>query len=346
MKKVCLIFSVMMLTAAACSQHPVVSDPETPLPEDSPMVISVKSGGDTDPEFTFLFWHQDDFNRGLRDEAGSPVMPYHVANPTGQIGDYEESAGTTEAGGGQTDYNTGRVYPADYGIAVCTGFAPYDKVMPSKDNDGSQNYFTLSVADGGYTDVMVSQNYLEGSSISPFYGNLEFFHPQIHIEVNAKLAENMAKYIKDVSLAISGDNIISSLEWNSQLKQYRPTDERSSSSWTSGVMSEYLNKSETKDLGKVLVVPAPEAENWLMKSLDLTVSGKIANTDSEVGSDFSMNVTADFSELDGGGLALGDSYIISLSFDEDQIEITAVKVPWEEGGNVLAPIHPIPPESV
>ena len=35
-------------------------------------------------------------------------------------------------------------------------------------------------------------------------------------------------------------------------------------------------------------------------------------------------------------------YEILLLFDEDQIEITASKVPWQEGGNVLVPVHPIP----
>ena len=79
-----------------------------------------------------------------------------------------------------------------------------------------------------------------------------------------------------------------------------------------------------------------------MKSIDLTISGLIANTNSEAGSPFSMTVTADLSGVTGGGLCLGDSYKILLLFDEDQIEITAVAVPWQEGGNVLIPIHPIP----
>jgi predicted enzyme related to lactoylglutathione lyase len=68
----------------------------------------------------------------------------------------------------------------------------------------------------------------------------------------------------------------------------------------------------------------------------------IANTEAEAGTDFKMEVTADLTNAQGGGLTLGDSYEILLYFDEDQIEITASKVPWEEGGNILVPIHPIP----
>ena len=103
-----------------------------------------------------------------------------------------------------------------------------------------------------------------------------------------------------------------------------------------------LNKSDNKLLGTVLVVPKESDQNLLMTSIDLNIFGLIANTEAEAGTDFKMEVTADLTNAQGGGLTLGDSYEILLYFDEDQIEITASKVPWEEGGNILVPIHPIP----
>lgn len=309
------------------------------LPEESQeMVINVKSDV-PDPKFTFLFWHQEDFVRGLKNENQGLAQPYHIAEPTGNIGDYEYKVGTTEATSQDNDYNTGRIYPENYGVAVCTGYGPYTGVVPSKDNSGMTDYSTLDITNPGTTDVLVAQNFLEGSSLFPFRGNLEFFHPQIKLTVDAKLAETMAKYIRNVSFSVNGANLLSALSWDVESDCYMPS-ERATSSWSSPVMSEYLNKQEPKPLGTVLVVPQESDDNYRMESIDISLSGTIANSDTEEGSLFTMSVTADLSE--DGGLTLGDSYEIHLLFDEDQIEITAVKVPWEEGGNVLVPIHPIP----
>jgi hypothetical protein len=188
---------------------------------------------------------------------------------------------------------------------------------------------------------VVPQNYLEGSSIYPFRDNLEFFHPQIQLTVDAKLAETMAKYIKNVKFTVNGANLLSALSWDVESDRYMPS-ERATSSWSSLVMSEYLNKSEEKTLGTVLVVPKESDDDFLMTSIEISLDGFISNTNTEDGAPFNMSVTADLSGVTGGGLTLGDSYKIHLLFDEDQIEITAVRVPWEEGGNVLVPIHPIP----
>ncbi len=300
---------VLLAALAGCERQPM---PE--LPEDAPvMSINVKSGAE-DPRFTFLFWNYVDFNAGL-----SGKTPYHVAAPDKEIGSYENK-----------QYNTGRVYPKNYGMAVCTGYGPYNALTPNND------YTRLSVASPGTTDALVSQNYLEGSSLAPFSGVLEFFHPQIQLTVKAKLAEGMAKYIKNVSFSVGSENLLTSLEWDSTKKQYLPSSERGSTRWTSAELNEQLNKSDSKVLGTVLVVPGASEE--MMSSIDIAVSGLIANTGSEAGTHFTMGLTASLAET----LTLGDSYEILLLFDEDQIEITASKVPWQEGGNVLVPIHPIP----
>ena len=159
--------------------------------------------------------------------------------------------------------------------------------------------------------------------------------------VDAKLAETMAKYIRNVRFSVNGANLLSALSWDVESDCYMPS-ERSTSSWSSPVMSDYLNKTDVKTLGKVLVVPKESDDGFLMTSIEISLDGLISNTDTEDGTPFNMSVTADLKGVTGGGLTLGDSYEIHLLFDEDQIEITAVKVPWEEGGNVLVPIHPIP----
>ena len=70
---------------------------------------------------------------------------------------------------------------------------------------------------------------------------------------------------------------------------------------------------------------------------------EVAFADGEYSS-FTMTVPAAFKDSSDNDLTLelNDSYEIYLIFDEDQIEITAAKVPWEEGGNVLVAVHPIP----
>lgn len=337
------IYALFVLAAMTGCRKQIMPDAIPVLPEETKeMVISVKSDA-PDPKFTFLFWHKEDFDRGLSDANQGIARPYHVSEPTGDIGDYTEpDAATGPSSEKKKDYNTGRIYPENYGIAVCTGYGPYDGVTPVKRTYlpvETTDYSVLNVKYPGVTDVVVSQNSLEGSSIYPFEGNLEFFHPQIKLTVDAKLAETMAKYIRNVSFTVNGDNLLSALAWDAGSDRYLPSA-RAAESW-SGPVSEYLNKSEQKPLGTVLVVPESD-DGFLMTSIEISLDGLISNTDTEDGTPFNMSVTADFSGVTGGGLTLGDSYEIHLLFDEDQIEITAVKVPWEEGGNVLVPIHPLP----
>lgn len=193
---------------------------------------------------------------------------------------------------------------------------------------------------------MVSENYLEGSSLIPFSGDLKFFHPQIRLSVFASTASTMTKYIKDLSFTIDKDNLLSSLAWSPAQKGYRPSIERHHSNWTSSVLNEQINSSDKKKVGSVYVVPSSSSVDWKMSSIDLTISGKIgiSNAVGSPYSDFNMTVPVIFKDDHDNNLTLelNDSYEIYLIFDEDQIEVTAVKVPWEEGGNVLVPIHPIP----
>ena len=342
------IYALFVLAAlTGCRKQPV-PDAIPVLPEETKeMVISVKSDA-PDPKFTFLFWHKEDFDRGLKAEDGSLVQPYHVSKPTGNIGDYmEPNASTNEPTSEKNDYNTGRIYPENYGIAVCTGYGPYDGVTPATRTNmpvETPDYSVLNVTYPGVTDVVVSQNSLEGSSIYPFYGNLEFFHPQIQLTVKAKLTTTMAKFIKNVSFTVGKDNLMKSLSWSGEVKGYRPSSERPENGWTSATLEEQINSSDEKVIGTVNVVPLPSAEEWTMKSINLTITGEIGNTVDGSYSEFTMDVPAFFKDSSDNELTLelNDSYIILLLFDEDQIEITAVKVPWEEGGNVLVPIHPIP----
>lgn len=339
MERKLYILLALLMVFSGC-QDPYDLNLSGPSEHEDEMEIKVKAETD-DPKFTFLFWHKADFDRGLQTFGGAVASPYHVSDPMGEIGSYEEIV----PGDNTTDYNTGRAYPENYGIAVCTGYAPYGSVRPASVN-GNSDYRILNVTGSGYTDVLVARNTLAGSSIYPFSGNLEFFHPQIQLTVKAKLAPEMAKYIKDVSFSVGKDNLLSSLAWSTDQKCYLPADQRSAASWTSNTLNEQINSSDEKTIGMVYTVPAPSDVDMKMMSVDLVISGSIANTIDGDYAPFSMTVPAAFKDENGNDipLELNDSYEILLLFDEDQIEITAVKVPWEEGGNVLVPIHPIPPE--
>jgi len=347
MKGKLYIFALFVLAALTGCRKQAVPEYVPVLPDEVPeMVVSVKSDA-SDPKFTFLFWHKEDFDRGLKDAYQGIARPYHVSEPTGNIGDYTEpDASTNESSGEKKDYNTGRVYPDSYGIAVCTGYGPYDGVEPALRTDlpvETTDYSVLNVKEPGVTDVVVSRNYLEGSSIYPFDGNLDFFHPQIQLTVYAKLASTMTKYIKDVSFSVGKDNLLSSLVWDYSEKKYLPSEERPAVGKTSTELAQQINSSDNKKIGTVYVVPMP-SEGLNMNSMQLVVSGKIGNALDGTFSPFTMTVPVAFKDDADNDvtLELNDSYEIHLLFDEDQIEITAVKVPWEEGGNVLVPIHPIP----
>ena len=334
------LFYILIFVLAVFTSCHKQSMPDVPENSENSQIMSVTVKSDAqDPKFTFLFWNKEDFDSGLASDT-EIAIPYHVANPLGEIGSYEEDAVPDSD---LTDYNTGRIYPENYGIAVCTGYGPYSEVTPAENRSGTIDYTTLDVAAPGYTDVLVSQNYLEGSSLFPFSGNLYYCHPQIQLTVIAKLAPTMAKYIRNVSFTVGGANLMKSLKWDDDKKMYMPFASYDRT-WTSEVMELFLNSTDERNIGTVLTIPRLDRSNSLMESIDLVISGYIGNTDRD-GAPFSTSITADFTEaVVGGGLALGDSYVLRLLFDEDQIEVTVSKIPWEEGGNILIPIHPIPQE--
>ncbi len=272
MKRYIYILALVALYAITGCQKQ--DSPLTPQQEPV-MMISVQNSTD-DPKFTFLFWEKEDFERGLTNANQGPATPYYIANPTGEINNYQQIQGTTETGENKTLYNTGRIYPENYGVAVCTGYGPYGGINPKiMEDSGMTDYRTLVVASPGATDALVSQNYLEGSSLNPFSGNLEFFHPQIQLTIFAKLAGTMAKYIKDVSFTIPGEYLLESLAWDYQAKGYRPSAQRNALQVSSTVLNEYLNSTDDKTLGTVYVVPKADATDYLMETIDIIVSGKI-----------------------------------------------------------------------
>ena len=110
MKGKLYISALFVLAALTGCRKQVVPDVVPVLPEEArEMVISVKADA-PEPKFTFLFWHKEDFDRGLADANQGIARPYHVSEPTGNIGEYTEpDASTNEPSGEKKDYNTGRV---------------------------------------------------------------------------------------------------------------------------------------------------------------------------------------------------------------------------------------------
>ncbi len=320
------ILILVLLAAVACSRKQDAYGGAGLRDDGQDMTVRVKAG-EEDPKFTFLFWEKSVFDSGIASK------PYHVSEPTGEIDSYQE----VSASDNSTDFHTGRAYPENYEIAVCTGYAPYGSVYPAVSDD----YTKLSVSGSGSTDVLVSRNYLEGSSIFPFSGNLYFFHPQIMLVVKAKLKPDMAKYIKEVTFSVGADNLLTSLQWDEDEKCYLPTSERGHSTWTSKVIAQQqINSSDEKVIGRTYVIPSTSESDGKMNGIDIVVSGSISDSIDGDYVDFSMSVPVHFSD---DPLELNDSYELLLLFDEDQIEISALEIPWEVGGNILVPVHPIEP---
>lgn len=295
------------------------------------MDITMKSADASAGNPVFIFWDEGYFSM---DDFGGKV-PYHVSYPTGVTDAYDE-----------VKYNTGKDYPDSYRAVKATGYAPSSLV---RKNDGWTEITLGTPHKTGKTDVLVAAKAIQGSSLRPFEEKMDFIHAQIRFTAKAELSETMAKAMKDVTLEVNGRHFLSGIKWSNAEKRYVPITFTDESEWIMLGTTEYqLSADRMEPIGDYLYISVPE-DQTVLTELYVRIKGKIADDNIGLNNnpiDFEVVTTVAVEAFDESDnpveVGENDSYELTLTFDEDRIEISGSAMPWADGGNIIVPVRPLP----
>jgi hypothetical protein len=281
----------------------------------------------------FVAWLESDIteeNRVTNNSIStSPLLsaePFFILNADKDIDAYKS-----------TPYNTGCYYPtADQSIYV-SGYYPTDSLKRVKNYDGGMYLELIEGTRPGLTDILVANNTLKGSASFPLddadAGSLTFNHALAKVTFKGILHENMAKYVRNVTVSLSSMDLMRGLyaAYDSiQGQVFQPfawAEEKKDITWSSQKYKKLLNKETIAELGTVYIVPGYS----IMITVDYELSEK-----GETGEEYSSTFTVYFEKKLNGG----DSYEVTLSFLENVIELTGERVEWQEGGELYIPLYP------
>lgn len=330
-----------MVLATGCN-----SETEQPEVSAIPMLINATtetradSDGSTSTETpVFLFWRASDMIGNHYNVA--PISPYCVSKPSGAIDNYKE-----------TPWDTGYKYPENNLSVLATGYFPQTLTI-------SGNYATLTIPEPGKTDVMVARTMIEGSSLSPYTYkednslSLQFIHAQTRIDFKAIRHLTMKKRVRNVHITMHEEYLPYQLTWIPDEKESRYTVSSSNptqrykiegaAEQLSAQTSGSDKNAQSSPIGFIYIKP-------LQAEMKITVRAEMSNYDNftplaEVTTEVTIpldNIPKETGSTETALLQAGDSYEITLVFQEDKIELTGRKLPWEEGGNILIPLYPLP----
>ncbi|MBM6890432.1 hypothetical protein H6A30_09170 [Bacteroides caecigallinarum] len=335
-----------MLFFAACSQNDV---PGNEISGSAEMRIYTDvaradgegtDAGSTANDAVFLFW---DFGDVLGNAANP--NPLHVKYPKEHIDTYKRP---------NEPYNTGELYPDGNRRVMATGYAPAT-LTPEKRTDNTHNYERLTIPKDSLckTDVLTSITPIVASAALPFDREdgetLQFMHAQSRVYFYAKLAENAEEYLKNVRIKLSPTVVATHVEWDRKQSLYVPQADHGEedSGYTLTQPSDLMLAAENPlEVGWAYIVPG---------QTNLSVEVTVARGESAEATewkDFTVEPTFEFMiERDAGDdwdkgknkntLYANESYIFTLVFSEEGIELIGNKCPWEEGGYLIIPIYPL-----
>lgn len=332
---------------AACSQNDV---PGNEISGSAEMRIYTDvaraDGGETDAGSTadnpvFLFWDFGDVLGNAKDPT-----PLYVKRPEKHIDTYKRP---------NEPYNTGELYPDGNRRVMATGYAPAT-LTPEKRTDYTDNYERLTIPQDGLckTDVLTSITPVVASAALPFDREdgetLQFMHAQSRVYFYAKLAENADEYLKNVRITLPSTVVATQVEWNRDKSLYVPIASGQESYELAQQPKDdndyyMLTRENPLEIGWAYIVP---------EQTDLSVKVTVARGESAEATewkDFTVEPTFEFKiERDAGDdwdkgknentLYANESYIFTLVFSEEGIELIGNKCPWEEGGYLIIPIYP------
>lgn len=299
------------------------------------------SATSTAGQAVFLFWDFGDVLSGTL----TPT-PLYVKNPDKDIDTYKRP---------NEPYNTGELYPDGNRRVMATGYAPHT-LQPEKRDEGD-NYEVLTIPDGyGTTDILTSVEPIVASAALPFDREdgetLQFMHAQSKVTFEAKLAENMGKFIQNVRITLGGDLIATQVRWRREKEMYVPEVTEEKKEYTvyrkqgEGDIDYQLTKQKPLEIGSAYIVPEQtelsvtltveraetvDFENWEKITFQATLPFIIER-----------DATKDWDKgKDKNKLYANEAYTFTIAFGEEGIELVGKKCPWENGGYLIIPIYPL-----
>ena len=296
------------------------------------------SATSTAGQAVFLFWDFGDVLSGTE----TPT-PLYVKNPDKDIDTYKRP---------NEPYNTGELYPDGNRRVMATGYAP-STLTP----DGTDNYEVLTIPDGyGTTDILTSVEPIVASAALPFDREggetLQFMHAQSKVNFEAKLAENMGKFIQNVRITLGGDLIATQVCWDKGKEMYVPKVTGEKKEYTvyrkqgEGDTDYQLTKENPLEIGSVYIVPE---KTKLAVTLTVERAEEVNASEWET---ITFQATLPFTierdatkDWDKGKevntLYANEAYKFTIAFGEEGIELVGKKCPWENGGYLIIPIYPL-----
>ena len=305
----------------------------------------------------YLFWTDGNFNTVTTQET----VDFFVRTPEGdEIDTYKTNP-----------FGTGYYYPFQNKPIYAAGFAPAP-------GDGYLSFVTT----GDYSKFSIPENtaitarrpddaygvmdiysapMISATDASPFTvaNPLQFYHAQTTIYFQAKLADSMTKYVKEVKVHIPGSLTPYTLEWDTSAERYvvKGDDEAAGfifgNYWTedgewlvpkvSGQESRrnepmfyQLTKETIMKMGYTYIVPPGN-------HMSFEVVFKMSDT----GNDFNeeengartVTLPVDVTFDNSISLGPGDAYTLLLSIDAYDIELIGKKCNWDNGGSINVPIQ-------
>lgn len=269
-----------------------------------------------------------------------------------------------------TDYNTGRVYPSSYQTVSACAVAPCS-------SDGSQilsasgDFSTVNVNYGskGYDNslwsVIAGTQAVSASSSRPFTAQrpLEFTYSAFRVRFQAIRSHNMNHMgVLDTKVVISPEYVPFSLDWDSRsgayvakgksyamaggldvpLRSGLANDVILQSSYATSDGYVYLCKDDYS-----VAMPKLHINMDVNYSTDTDTYAESARFNRKYGSLYgSQDLTVDLVDKNGNpvtDIRGGQSYVVTIVFDQDSFTLSAELEDWEDGGNIVVPLpNPVP----
>lgn len=318
----------IIFSLPGCNEH------KTEFSSEEEMTINITRADEDEKEsYVLLFWYANDLN--LIGTLSNP-QPYHIARPVEYMNEYTSP---------KPPYNTGIFYPKTNAPIAAIGVSPDFPINVT-------DYSELIVPPNqiGSVDLMASKP-IYGTSSSPFSKIMEFEHLQSKVSFRAIRKNDMANYVQKVEVTVTAkEQLAEKIIWNNTKLVYEPSFYVSENlSYTFGQsektppleqIPEDSSNASYGQVGDVYLYPglselrvsvtaqiAPPAANIMDPQYTTTIDGILVR----FVNNFQQNII----------LNAGDSYEVTLIFENSGIELMGRKCNWKNGGNIVLPV-PIP----
>jgi hypothetical protein len=302
----------------------------------------------------FTFWDASTF----LDQNGATNQLYFSITAPDSVPAYTASNGTDQVDEA-TWFDTGHPYPDNDQTVLVSGFSPAS-IGSAED---SYNELKLPPEMLACDAAWIAREALTGSGYNTFSRALRFVHATTRITFYATAAQGMARPVQNVTLSIPPSEVLYRMYWTTytdgtQLEQCRylpaPYDEEKDykplTAEQKAVLADSLSRTYKGTLPTYLQVLSGEERAYLgtyylrpeQSRVRINVSATMIN-DKEALPYKVTNLPVSFVDTDQTTaitLNAGDSYEVTLRFNNVEIELEGRKLPFDEGGNVYIAVQP------